>query len=494
MNKGEIRTRVLEQVDWNPSQSAAFKAKVDRLINRAYQTLSLEAPFLFFDDEARLITQKDVTSDTSDTSDRLAVNSTDKYVLERSYLSTATAPQAWKTDATWDGRMIEVELSDGTIFWRRIREVWRVTTGSPYYFDRISIDTPWPNNSDTAMKYRIFTPNYYIPADVVELRSARIWSDTHYQLTVATQQDMERFEYIDYRGDENGRPTSIFRGRHRQIDAPNVAPVAKLESGKQFAQWLGPEPAGIFDYCYTYVWGKRDPELQSPQGHYEPLWESAPSPVSRKVEMEEKTAYQSIKLTLPNIDHELNFYQELSGSSLVTPIRSTHSGLKKRIYVRRYSSFAPPTTFPAIESPEIFFLLAEVDGSVESYTHDGSVIPDYYRRIKEVHGYQSVRFWPMPDEAYDIDLRVLRRPQPLAHDHDAPRIHEEGIDLLIRKVLSFFYEMQGNQDIGVLSEQKYQDLLQTLTKRYGNLNRLHPRKKPARVRRMSREVRVRYRE
>ena len=98
----------------------------------------------------------------------------------------------------------------------------------------------------------------------------------------------------------------------------------------------------------------------------------------------------------------------------------------------------------------------------------------------------------MPDGAYDIDLRVLRRPQPLMHDHDAPRIHEEGGDLLIRKVLSFFYEMQGNQDIGVLSEQKYQDLLQTLTKRYGNLNRLRPVKQPARVRRMSREVRVRY--
>ena len=59
MNKGEIRIRVLEQVDWKPNQSSEFKARVDRLINRAYQILSLEAPFLFFENEARIITQSE---------------------------------------------------------------------------------------------------------------------------------------------------------------------------------------------------------------------------------------------------------------------------------------------------------------------------------------------------------------------------------------------------------------------------------------------------
>ena len=59
-NKGEIRNLILEQVDWNPNQSTDFKSKVDRLINRAYQAMSLEAPFLFFEEEARIVVAPDV--------------------------------------------------------------------------------------------------------------------------------------------------------------------------------------------------------------------------------------------------------------------------------------------------------------------------------------------------------------------------------------------------------------------------------------------------
>jgi hypothetical protein len=394
--------------------------------------------------------------------------------------------------------MIEVEKADGTILRRRCREFWQSTSTSldglvTTYSDRVSIDVPWPNTSDADMKYRIFTPNYYVPADVVELRSARIWSDTHYQLTVATQHDMERYEYLDYRGEATGRPATIFRGRHWQIDAPNTAPTVSIASHDD-SQWYGPEPAGVFDFCFTYVWGKRPAELQSPQGHYEPLWESAPSPISDKVELQKGNPAQAVVVKTPNIDHELNFFKELSGTSLAIPTRHTHSGLRKRIYLRRYSSYSPPTTFPIIETPEIFFLLDEIDGSDETYTWAGAVIPDYYRRLKEVHGYQSVRFWPPADAAYEMDLRVLRRPQPLVHDHDAPRVHEEGTDLLVRKALSMFYELQGNHEVGLLSEQKYQDLLRTLTKRYGNLSRLRPRKKAARVRKGTFETRVRFSE
>lgn len=124
MNKGEIRRQILEQVDWSPDQSASFKTKVDRLINRAYQQLSLEAPFLFFEDQVRVITQPDAIEGTN-TSDRLNVNTTDQYVLERSYTGALPADYTtWATDGTWDGRMIEVTQADGTILRRRIREVW----------------------------------------------------------------------------------------------------------------------------------------------------------------------------------------------------------------------------------------------------------------------------------------------------------------------------------------------------------------------------------
>lgn len=497
MNKGEIRTRILEQVDWNPSQSASFKAKVDRLLNRAYQNLCLEAPFLFFEEEARVISQKDVESASADTSDRLIVNTTDNYVLERSYLAAATAPQAWKTDGTWDGRMIEVKTSGGTVYRRRIREIWQdydsgVGSGSAaIYYDRISIDHPWPNNSDTGMTYRIFTEAYELPADVIELRSARLYADTHYQLDISAQGEMERHEYTDFQGNQLGRPHRIFRGRHYQIDAPTSSPDVSITSSEQ-GGWIGPEPAGTFDFCYTYVWGLRNPELESPSGHYEPKWESAPSPVSTQVSPSKAAHF--ISLQTPNIDQILNFYEEYNSSTgaLQFPIRSKRSGLRKRIYIRRYTQTSPPAGFQKVERPEIFFLLDEVDGHQTELKINGTKIPDYYRRLKETHGYQSIRFWPMPDDDYEVDLRVLRRPQPLVHDHDAPRVHEEAADALIQRTLSYLYEFQGNMDSAAFAFQRYQDLLQTLTKRYGQITGLRARKKAARIMPSVRETRVVY--
>tara|TARA_R110000824_G_scaffold66842_2_gene173248 strand:- start:5328 stop:6809 length:1482 start_codon:yes stop_codon:yes gene_type:complete len=491
MNKGEIRRRVLEQVDWQPDQSASFKAKVDRLINRAYQTMSLEAPFLFFEEECRIITQSDQSNTTSDTTDVLAINSTDAYVLE----STSTTGTTWKYDGTWDGRRIEVTTSGGTVYRRRIREIWQDSvvdgaTNTTTVYNRISIDVPWPNNTDTDMAYRIFTDAYDLPADVVEVRSSRIFADYHYPLEVNNQYDMERYEYIDYKGNETGRPYRMYRGRHWQIDAPTNAPVPSIYT-EHHQSWIGPEPSGKFDYCYTYTWGYRESELKAPSDHKEPLWESAPSPVSTAIE-HPGTTTSAIQVTLPNVDQILNFFTIFNPvtNTVVAPVRTKRSGLKKRLYLRRYTQQSPGN--PVIQTPEVFYLLAEVDGHVTTYSHDGKDIPDYYRRLKEVHGYQSVRFWPMPDDNYEIDCRVLRRPQNLINDHDAPRIHEEAVDALIYKTLILLYELQGTAELSQLSEMRYSNLLKTLTKRYGQLDGSRPRKKAARVLPGSREVRVVY--
>ena len=494
MNKGEIRRQILEQVDWSPDQSASFKTKVDRLINRAYQQLSLEAPFLFFEDQIRIITQPDAI-EGANTSDRLNVNTSDKYVLERSYTGSLPSDYTtWATDGTWDGRMIEVTQADGTILRRRIREVW-TDSGSPNK-DRITVDHPWPNNSDTAMTYRIFTPEYELPADTVELRSARLWSDARYELEIKNQYDMERYDYIDYQGQQEGRPYSLFRGPHHQIDAPTSKPEPELVKNQTVSIWDGPDLLGKFDYCYTYVWGKRDSELESPRGFYEPKWESAPSPISEAVTVPDVN--HNVTLHLPNIDHSLTYYKEwdTAAAAVATPVRYNRTGLKKRIYVRRYSATNIPTlTTSRIEAnPEIFYLLAEVDGSDVFYYHRGREVPDYHRRLKETHGYQTIRLNPMPDQRYEVDCRVLRRPQTLVNDQDAPRIHEEAIQVLIELALVYFYELQGSLDLSQNAERRFAGLLKTLTKRYGVIPRHRPSKKFARVRRPFREVRVRFTE
>ena len=493
MNLGDIRSRILEQVDWSPDQSTDFQGKVNRLINRAYQQLSLEAPYLFFEDEIRVITQPDATPGSS-TSDHVSIDSNDAYVLYRS--TGGVDVTTWATDGTWDGRMIEVTQSDGTILRRRIREIW-AGAGTVRY---ISIDHPWPNNSDASMKYRIYTPEYELPADVVELRSARLWADTRYDLEVETQYDMERYDRIDYNGQQEGRPYSVFRGRHHQIDAPAQKPVVALKESNlsdpaPSERWLGPDSQGKFDYCYTYVWGKRDSELEAPRGIYEPKWESAPSPISEEVKVDHPNEY--VRLRLPNIDHSLLFFTEYSSDSdsVIIPLRTKRSGLKKRIYVRRHSQINIPGVTPVkIEASKVFYLLAEVDGHVENYYHQGDDIPDYYRRLKDVHGYQTIRFNPVPDARYEVDCRVLRRPQTLANDQDAPRLHEEATQALIEKSLIYFYELQGSLELSQIAERRYLDTLQTLTKRYAMIPRKRASKKFARVRRPYREVRVRFTE
>ena len=62
MNLGEIRTRIFNQIDWSPTTSAEAVTRTNGFINRAYEQLCLEAPFLFFESEVKLATKPDVVS------------------------------------------------------------------------------------------------------------------------------------------------------------------------------------------------------------------------------------------------------------------------------------------------------------------------------------------------------------------------------------------------------------------------------------------------
>ena len=458
MNLGDVRKRVLEQLDWQPTQSADFVALVDRLINRSYQTLCREAPYLFWEQKVRFATQADVSSVSGVTADRLAVNSSDNLVLERAESPTGGA--TWVTNGTWDGRQIEVTDSAGQTHRRRIREVWNDGSDAK---DRISLDRPWPNTSDTAMTYRIFTDSYYLPADTIEIRSATLFTDTNYRLSVATQYDMERLQLQDFKGRFTARPEVLYRGQPFSLDAPTIAPTPALRGG---VGWAGPNPAGKFDYCYTYCWGRRDTDFDTATGEKNPLWESPPSPISSTIE----TTYtgDSIGIDLPDIDQMLNF--GVAGSK-----RLNRSGYYKRVYVRQYTTDGSST----VEAPEIFFLLKTVSGNTT--THDGSTLMDYHTRLRDTHGYQSVKLYPMPDARYEVDVRTLARPKALVHDQDTPLIFEDGTEALILKTLQMLHRHNGSEQSAAISQEEYDRTLRNLTKRYGSIPYQHIRKRPARV-------------
>lgn len=477
----EIQTRILEQVDWRPTYSAEFLALLTRMINRAYQVLFNDMPFLL-EQEVKFITQPDVVNATSIAGDRVYVEPTDRRVLSRvnPVGGFPTGAAAWVFDGTWDGRWVELTGADGIVHRRQTREWWQTQEGGGLFpviiTDHFTIETPWHNNTDTGMVYRVYTPEYHLPSDVVEIKSARTWTDTNHLLRVAMQGDMEQGQLLDYRGRTQGIPEIIYKGKPYQLQAPTIEPLVDTADASKmpYVAWAGPDNAGEFDFCFTYGWGNRDADELTPLGLKELKWESGSSPISDKISTINDGA--AIVLKLPDVDFELGFNTPGKPSA-------THSGLRKRIYVRRHSVYQGGGISRRLESPEVFMLLAEVPGDVTTFIYDGSLLADYLRRLRPINGYQSLRIYPIADNRYEIDCRVQFRPAPLVNSYDAPRLNEDGMDALVQKALSLFLNYDGKPELGAQAESQYQSMIRTLTKRYATIAYGFVHKKPARVRR-----------
>ena len=542
MNLKEIRTALFDQTDWGPTQSVEAIARVNNFINRAYNDICLEAPFLFFESEVKLATQPDaaslldtdtisvLTGDTDTTSAGGVANAANPWVFRQDVVADTAGCQAWETDRSWDGRMIMIEVTSGgvtTEYRNRIRAVWRTPGGQGRY--HLSLEKPWPYQTlgTGPFKYRIYSDDYYLPDDVVEVRSMRLWyQNRNWPLDVMGQQEAEEYSFADSpRVVSHGLPRTVFRRHHFQLQGPAVAPTAELSPmGQPPANpWLGPDPAGTFEYVITYCWGKRDTQFRNPtmglafgyadqwlntnQTVYasstapedvsenrfrEPLWESAPSPVSASVTAlntgGQSSASPAIKLTLPNIEYMQGFLA--TGVTQAAPTNlarenTNQSGWWVRIYRKRtaadFTNYQHLNTITngmkitglqKLDLPSAFFLLAEmrIDGTNQGVFYDnGRIIPDYHRRLRETHGYQAVKFYPYPDQRYEVDIRCVRRPRKLVDDQDAPLIHAEAIDLVINKALVLLYENMGNPSMAQMAKVRYDENLMTLSKRYGDL-------------------------
>jgi hypothetical protein len=121
-----------------------------------------------------------------------------------------------------------------------------------------------------------------------------------------------------------------------------------------------------------------------------------------------------------------------------------------------------------VETPDNFFFLDEVDGHVINYTDNGSITPDYNRPFREIHGYQTLRFIPIPDKTYEVEMRCVRTPRKLVDDKDVPRIHSDAIPTLINRTLQYVYEAMGNEQAKRSAQSDYERSLYNLTKRYGD--------------------------
>jgi hypothetical protein len=164
--------------------------------------------------------------------------------------------------------------------------------------------------------------------------------------------------------------------------------------------------------------------------------------------------------------HTVDFakYQHLSG---VTSQGAKYDSLA-------YQVNAPGPDYPHghIEISDAYYLLAEVDTKDATrgwFIDDGQIHPDYNRRLRDTHGYQSLSLYPIPDERYIIISNCIRRPERLIDDADVPYIHAEACDILVSKAMELWYEMNGNEAAASNIRSRYQNELFILAKRYGDL-------------------------
>jgi hypothetical protein len=466
----EIRTRVFEELDWEPSQSTTVKARVDRMINRALEQMVLDAPYLF-EEEWLLTTQPDFTPTV--TGDTISVNASDPWVFSRDITSYLTA-EKWDTDRTWDGRMIKITDSDGVEHFRRIRHVWEVSGPFGIITQYLSIDIPWVDTTSSNLKYHIYTDAYYYGKNFAEVDTVRLHvaGDTT-PLEWMTTNEVENYAGRDLPGTypTSTNPRVAYPLPAMELLTPNTAPRTTDPPG-QGSPWAGPRLAGTFQYVYTYVWGLRD-EDESRRGptlstssatrRYTPLWESAASPAS--IETTRTNTGLGITVHMPNIDFDLGFF-----NGAAAPPRNAKTGIYKRIYVKRT---AENTTSPPSGAPnhhdirDQYYLVAEVSGSTDSYTDNGSDIPDLLTPLRHDTRYQGFGLYPRPSLEIEVKIRGVVQPDKLVSEHDTPNLPGLAIDALVHRVMMMMLNREKNYEGSELARRRYGELMDKCNARYG---------------------------
>lgn len=556
MNLKGIRDAIFAQADWAPTQSPEALVRVNRYINRAYNQISLEAPFLFFEAILKFATQPDAAptlatdtiSITAATDTNLPTTSRNPWVFQVNLATGTTGAVVWPTDRSWDGRMIEIEVN-GVTYRNRIRAVWSGSSGAG--IDRMfTVEKPWDYQKlgyGPFAKWRVYTEAYYLPDDVISVKSARLFlGGENWPLKVASQGEAEDLSFMDKRNvTAHGTPRTMYRRPHFQIPAPTGAPVLSSFGGAAgVMDWYGPEPPGQFQYVFTYCWGKRDMQFRNPNGAYwgdyaedvlnqdtvapgfsattnashrmrEPLWESAPSPASivgtPSIKIGEGVPFSScVGVGFPNIDYMQGFFTTGTKHAATAFSRKNmpQSGWYIRIYRKRITAdftnydqlgtaantqrIHGAADLKNIESPNAYYLLTElnIDELNDGQWYDrGEVIPDYSRRLRDVHGYQGIGLYPYPGKRYEVDVRCVRRPQELEDDQDVPLVHAEACEAIIARALVYLRESEGTTDLAMAAMAQYERAMSNLTKRYGSLlpssrlvNRKMTRARPGRRR------------
>lgn len=461
---GALRARLFDFRAWD-STGTTLDNRVRQAMNTALDRISGDVPEAVVPDDEHVVLYKDIEGADTNVQARVSPT-TDPKVLQ--FVTPTGAPitptYSWLPDVTgtYDGVMhLEIVDTSGQVHRRQSREFFSLTLG-PNTFYYVSIDRPWTVGG-TTLSFRLHQPEFFVTDDVTRvLEPGRVFDETRQQIWAIDTGGASRQDLIDYRGNDKGYPFRMWRGRHFTIPAPTEAPDIVLDDKEP---WVGPEWEGTFRFCYTYVWGRRDPEwITSPTGIRDPVWESAPSPISAAVS-HTTTPGAVIDITGANIDAMMDFGDN-------TTLRYGKSGMRIRIYVARDAvdlSTSYGTGFDRVEANGKFYLLAEVEPTTGTYTWTGAAVPDYQRPLKHSTGYYAYSVFPHQDKRYEIDLRVQRLPKALQNDTDTAPIQRDAVMAYIELCLYYMCLLDGVDQTGANTHlSRYNELARHFRKRYAN--------------------------
>ena len=485
----DLRDRALD-FRATDSPGETFNNRITQAFNLALDRLAGDVPEALLPDEEHVVLFQDIIGSDASVDARIRVTS-DTRVLE--FVTSATASlSTWtpSVDGTFDSIMhLEFTDPNGQKHRRQSLEFWEVagagpTGGAAYY---VSIDRPWPDGLVVAdlMDFRLYMKEFFFAEDVMEvLEPARIFDETRQQIYSIDTGGAYRQDMVDFSGEVKGRPFRMFRNRHFQLPAPRLKPTLLptegSEQGPPPKPWKGPERAGKFRICYTYVKGRKDEEWQdSPGDIRDPEFEAAPSPIRDVFDMTSQTAGGAVPgaliMTASNIDAMTDF--DVAGT-----LRQGKSGYRIRFYVARDSVIAAgpgSSAFDRVEAAGVFYLLAEVEPSSlnpdgpATFIWDGSVTPDYFRPLKHSTGYYAYQVYPHQDARYELDFRVLRLPRKFKTDTDTAPIQRDAVPALVELALYYIALNDGADQNGAQAHlNRYQTLAQRFRARYANPGRV----------------------
>jgi hypothetical protein len=279
---------------------------------------------------------------------------------------------------------------------------------------------------------------------------------------------------------------------------------------------------GKWGVCYTYVLGRRDEEWeQSPSvtpggdedqdssygltwaykkgsvltgenqysGIHDPLFESAPSPITI-LDQSDSGDPGAMIISATNID-------EMQGFGDSAYKRYGRSGIRIRYYVAHLEADSKGVgNFNNVETNERFYLLCEVEPTYDMPTklsEAGTPIPasmdklgssdrtggriiwsgkelyDYHRPLNHSTGYYAWKVFPHQDDRYELDFRVSRTPRRLIDDADTAEVHPEAVPTLVELALYYVSLVDGNDQMSAQAHlERYLNLVRVFRDRYGN--------------------------